>query len=88
MDQDTYDSRYIEGIDCFNRGAYFQAHEVWESVWMEEGGTAKDFYKGLIQVAVCLHHFGNGNTRRGRGSCACRAAAICRIMGRGTGEST
>ena len=69
MDQDTYDSRYIEGIDCFNRGAYFQAHEVWESVWMEEGGTAKDFYKGLIQVAVCLHHFGKGNTRGARKLC-------------------
>lgn len=69
MDQGAYDSRYVEGIDCFNRGAYFQAHEVWESVWMEESGAAKDFYKGLIQAAVCLHHFGNGNTRGARKLC-------------------
>jgi predicted metal-dependent hydrolase len=69
MDPCSYDSRYIEGIDCFNRQAYFEAHEVWEAVWMEQAGTAKDFYKGLIQVAVCLHHFRNGNTRGARKLC-------------------
>jgi len=44
---------------------------------MEEVGTAKDFYKGLIQVAVCLHHFGNGNTRGARKLCvsSCRYLA-------------
>ena len=25
--------------------------------------SLRKFYQGLIQVAVCLHHFGNGNTR-------------------------
>ncbi|HPM82129.1 MAG TPA: DUF309 domain-containing protein [Candidatus Anammoximicrobium sp.] len=57
------DPRFLEGIACFNRRAFFGAHEVWEEIWREEQGPARRFYQGLIQLAVCLHHFGNGNTR-------------------------
>ena len=36
MDADTpYDPRYLAGIVLFNRGDFFEAHEVWESLWME-----------------------------------------------------
>ena len=60
---DPHDPRYLQGIDYFNRGAFFDAHEVWEGLWTDTEGPARQFYQGLIQVAVCLHHFGNGNTR-------------------------
>jgi hypothetical protein len=60
------DPRFLAGIACFNRRAYFQAHEVWEDVWRDQQGPARRFYQGLIQLAVCLHHFGNGNTRGAR----------------------
>jgi uncharacterized protein len=63
---EQYDPRYLEGIDCFNRGAFFDAHEVWESLWTDTEGPSRRFYQGLIQVAVCLHHFGNGNLRGAR----------------------
>jgi predicted metal-dependent hydrolase len=59
---ETYDPRYLEGIRYFNECEFFEAHEVWEDVWQEYTGPARKFYQGLIQVAVCLHHFGNGNT--------------------------
>jgi len=36
---------------------------VWEALWADTQGPARRFYQGLIQVAVCLHHFGNGNIR-------------------------
>lgn len=52
---------YLEGIACFNRGSYLESHEVWETLWKETTGPARDFLKGLIQAAVCLHHLGNGN---------------------------
>ena len=32
-------------------------------LWQDYQGPDRKFYQGLIQVAVCLHHFGNGNTR-------------------------
>ncbi len=60
---DLYDPRYLTGIAYFNDARFFQAHEQWEEVWMECNGVARKFYQGLIQVAVCLHHFRNGNTR-------------------------
>ena len=63
MDPDTtqYDPRYLAGIVLFNRGDFFEAHEVWESLWMDTSSPEKKFYQGLIQAAVGLLHFCNGN---------------------------
>jgi hypothetical protein len=58
-----YDPRYLAGIVLFNRGDFFEAHEVWESLWMDTFGAEKRFYQALIQAAVGLLHFCNGNTR-------------------------
>jgi predicted metal-dependent hydrolase len=58
-----YDPRYLAGIVLFNRGDFFEAHEVWESLWMETFTPEKQFYQGLIQAAVGLCHFCNGNVR-------------------------
>ena len=51
------------GIDLFNAGHYWEAHEAWEGDWMpDRKGPDSGFYKGLIQVAAgCLHY-----TRRNR----------------------
>jgi predicted metal-dependent hydrolase len=58
-----YDPRFLAGIQYFNECDFYEAHEVWEELWTEYQGPSRRFYQGLIQVAVCLHHFGNGNTR-------------------------
>jgi hypothetical protein len=58
-----YDPRYLAGILFFNRRDFFEAHEVWEDVWTEASGPERRFYQGLIQAAVALHHFRNGNVR-------------------------
>jgi predicted metal-dependent hydrolase len=34
---------------------------VWEELWADYQGPDRKFFQGLIQAAVCLHHFGNGN---------------------------
>jgi predicted metal-dependent hydrolase len=59
----VYDPRYLGGILFFNEHDYFEAHEVWESVWMHCAGPERRFYQALIQAAVALYHFGNGNWR-------------------------
>ena len=66
MEQPHYDPLYLQGIEHFNVCDFFEAHEVWEELWQEYQGPSRKFYQGLIQVAVCLHHFGNGNTRGAR----------------------
>ena len=70
---------YRRGILLFNRGAFFDAHEVWEDVWREADGLEKKFLQGLIQVAVALHHQSTGNLA-GAGSLlerACKNLAVC-----------
>jgi predicted metal-dependent hydrolase len=45
---------YLYGIDLFNQGYYWEAHETWEDIWHACGRTGEmaDFMKGLIQLAV------------------------------------
>ena len=50
-----------EGITLFNRGEFFDCHEVLEALWLESSGDRKKFLQGLIQVAVALHHLHNRN---------------------------
>lgn len=61
-----YDDRYLAGVLLFNRRDFFEAHEVWESLWLDRAGPEKRFVQGLIQAAVGLTHFGNGNVRGAR----------------------
>jgi uncharacterized protein len=50
-----------DGINFFNAGRYFEAHEAWEDLWREAEGPVRLFYQGLVQAAVGLHHLGKGN---------------------------
>jgi predicted metal-dependent hydrolase len=45
---------YLYGIDLFNHGYFWEAHEAWEGVWRDCGrrGTTADFLKGLIHLAA------------------------------------
>jgi uncharacterized protein len=58
-----YDPRYLAGVVLFNRGDFFEAHEVWEDLWTVAPAPERTFYQGLIQAAVGLCHFCNGNLR-------------------------
>lgn len=63
VEEVQYDPLYLEGIKFFNACEFFESHEAWEEVWTEHMGPSRKFYQGLIQAAVALHHFGNGNIR-------------------------
>lgn len=73
METAEYHPLYLEGIKLFNACDFFESHEAWEEIWQEEFGPSRKFYQGLIQAAVALHHFGNGNIRGAKkvfyGSC-------------------
>jgi hypothetical protein len=45
---------FVRGIDHFNAGYYWEAHEAWEAVWhaVGRGGAKGDFLKGLIKLAA------------------------------------
>jgi uncharacterized protein len=48
--------RLEQGRVAFNRGEYFEAHELWEDAWRELAGAERIFVQGLIQIAAGLHH--------------------------------
>jgi hypothetical protein len=50
-----------EGMDQFNRGLFFECHDTLEDVWTGVRGPSRDFFQGLIQVAVGFYHLGNDN---------------------------
>jgi hypothetical protein len=56
-----YPAQYLEGLRLFNAEEFFESHEVLEDLWSETQDERKRFYQGLIQAAVALLHFGNGN---------------------------
>ena len=66
MDDPAYEPLYLQGIEKFNECDYYECHEVWEELWTEYRGESRKFYQGLIQAAVALYHFGNGNIRGAR----------------------
>lgn len=68
-----HDPRYLLGVEHFNRGEYFEAHEAWEELWLDCDPIDRRFFQSLIQAAVALYHWGNGN-RTG----ACRLFAAGR----------
>ena len=66
------DSRIDEGISLFNAGEFFACHDMLEDFWGELTCPEKPFFQGLIQAAVALYHFEEGNlggARRMAGSC-------------------
>jgi len=49
------------GIEHFNAGRFFQAHEAWEEGWHPSPEPERDFWQGLTQLAVGLTHRQRGN---------------------------
>jgi predicted metal-dependent hydrolase len=55
LDPDERRRLIRDGIDRFNRGEFFDAHEIWEEVWRSNLPEPRTLFQGLIQVAAGLH---------------------------------
>jgi uncharacterized protein len=71
--------QFERGITLFNRGRFFEAHEVWEEIWLAEGEPGKAFLQGLIQVAAAFHHAQRRNTRGMKSLLAAGLAKLSRF---------
>jgi uncharacterized protein len=54
---------FERGIAHFNAREFFEAHEVWEELWLLAPAQEKAFLQGIIQIAAAFHHYGRGNRR-------------------------
>jgi predicted metal-dependent hydrolase len=51
------DAHYLGYFECFNRGLFYEAHDVLEELWLaDRNGPSGDFYKALIQFAGAFVH--------------------------------
>ena len=50
------DPHYTGFFACFNRGEYYEAHDVLEQLWLKTRDGDRAFYQGLIQIAGAFVH--------------------------------
>jgi predicted metal-dependent hydrolase len=48
------------GLALIRDGEYFTAHEVLEDIWRAAPREERDFYQGLVHVAVAWYQAGRG----------------------------
>ena len=46
----------LVAIEQFNRGEYFEQHEILEALWREESRGVRGLYQGLLQIGVACYH--------------------------------
>ena len=51
---------YNLGIEYIRAGRYFEAHEELELAWRAAAPEERDFYQGLVHVAVAWYQAGRG----------------------------
>lgn len=66
FDPDTFSPEDLEralgrGLELFDAGEYHAAHEEIEKCWLASEAGDADFFKGLIQAAICMHHLARDN---------------------------
>ena len=53
-------SKLERGLDLIRRGEFFAAHEELEDAWRAAEPRERDFYQGLVHVAVAWYQAGRG----------------------------
>jgi predicted metal-dependent hydrolase len=54
-------ARIAEGLALVRSGHGFAAHELFEELWRAASPAERDFYQGLVHVAVATYQDGRGN---------------------------
>src|ERR1041385_2314825 len=55
---------YLGYFECFNRGLFYEAHDVLEELWLLDRQSPNySFYKGLIQLAGAFVHLQKNRLR-------------------------
>ena len=57
MNSREKDEKFQRGVLHFNAQEFFDAHEVWEEIWLVEDEPERTFLQGIIQIAAAFHHY-------------------------------
>ncbi|NIR49716.1 DUF309 domain-containing protein [candidate division KSB1 bacterium] len=47
---------FQQGVKYFNNGYFFEAHDTFEELWLDEREESKVFYQGLVQLSTGFYH--------------------------------
>jgi len=61
MDDTEIEDGLARAARLFDAASYHEAHEVLDALWEEAAPAEQDFFKGLIQACIALHHHQLGN---------------------------
>lgn len=53
----------VQGVHAFNRGEFYQQHDLFEAQWVKTEGPVRDLYRGILQVGVAYYQIEGGNYR-------------------------
>ncbi len=59
----TPPTKFGQAITQFNQRLFYECHDTLEDLWMEAAVSDRNFYQGILQIAVACHHLGNQNLR-------------------------
>jgi uncharacterized protein len=54
------EAAFKRGLEAIRAGRYFEAHEELEEVWRAASAEERDFFQGLVHVAVAWYQAGRG----------------------------
>lgn len=54
---------FWHAVKQFNQGQFYDCHDTLEALWMEAASPLRNFYQGILQIAVACYHLGNQNWR-------------------------
>jgi hypothetical protein len=80
--EDGLDPHYRGYFERFNRGQFYEAHDVLEQLWLKDRhGANGAFYKGLIQLAGAFVHLQKDRLRPSAALFKLAAANLGRYAG-------
>jgi hypothetical protein len=53
----------LSGIQAFNRGEYYAAHDDLEAAWVAEASEVREMYRAILQIGIAFHQIQRGNLR-------------------------
>ena len=51
----------VKGLEEFNQGEYFEAHETLETAWNEDSTPGRELYRAVLQISVAYLQITRGN---------------------------
>jgi hypothetical protein len=76
MHAEEAESKFRRGLEQFNRGEFFEAHETWEEIWLASPEPERTFLQGIIQISAAFHHYSRSNHK---GACSLMEAGLKKL---------